>query len=164
MHSKRLPSRHSIRLPNCNYRINGYYFVTVCCHDRNPFFGEIKYGIMRPNVIGHVISNHWEDHLKQARHARLDTFVLMPDHVHAIIEITNCVMNRAPTALGEIVRQIKARCTYTIRQHAVYADMRIWQRNYYERIIRDDVELQNVRQYIHNNPSQWWEKYNKHNP
>lgn len=158
-----LSDRRSIRYPPYDYRSAGYYFITVCCHQRQPLFGHILSGVMHVSSAGHAIRRIWSGISGYYLGAHLDEFIVMPDHLHAIIVITPVLtsknmgaMNRAPTGgLGEIIRGVKARSTHTIHQLPEHGKTRVWQRNYYEHIIRDDRSLNAIRKYIRENPARW---------
>jgi REP element-mobilizing transposase RayT len=158
--------RRSIRLPRFDYGSAGAYFVTICTHERAHVFGKIQNDEMILNENGNICMNVWDEIQEYSDNAETDEFIVMPNHVHGIIWIRppthgainpKGAINRAPTTttmgLGEIVRSYKARVTRQIRlAGSTYG---VWQRNYYERIIRNERELHAIRQYIRNNPSKW---------
>ncbi|NOX38685.1 MAG: hypothetical protein GXO78_14235 [Calditrichaeota bacterium] len=164
--------RRSIRLKGYDYSQPGAYFITICTHDRQWLFGHIVNGKMKLNALGKIAHQCWlaiPDHFPRTR---LDEFVIMPNHVHGIIWIVddpnreNVVVknvgakNVSPLrprgtsrTIGSIVRGFKIGVTKWARQHTnVY---HVWQRNYYEHIIRNDNELNRIREYIINNPLIW---------
>ena len=156
-----------MRLSRFDYHSVGAYFVTICTHERAHVFGEIKNGEMVLNDSGNIAMNVWDEIPKYSEYVDTDEFIVMPNHVHGIIWIQpanrgvinnndqgaiNCAPTKTPT-LGEIVRTYKARVTYQIRSTgSAYG---VWQRNYHERIIRNEHELEAIRQYIRNNPAKW---------
>jgi putative transposase len=163
--------RRSIRLKGYDYSQSGAYFVTVCARDKEYLFGEIKEGKMLLNKYGEIVMECWNTIQNHFVNVACDEFVVMPNHIHGIIKIPNVgaqfiapigktmsknqgVINHAPT-VGEIVRSFKARCTYMINQVGNTTGMTIWQKNYYEHIIRYEKELHQIREYIVNNPMQW---------
>jgi len=178
--------RRSIRLKGYDYAQAGAYFVTVCAWNKECIFGGIKDGEILFNEYGKIIMKCWDAIPSHFINAECDEFVVMPNHIHGIITITNvgaqfiapsCInrqtshcfkinqsnkkgvmnqgaMNRAPT-VGGILRSFKARCTYMINQIRNTSGIHVWQRNYYEHIIRDEKELNQIREYIVNNPIQW---------
>lgn len=169
--------RRSIRLRDYDYSVAGAYFVTICAFQRECLFGEVVDGEMRLNDAGLVVVNGWQSIPRHFPHATLDEFVVMPNHVHGVVFVNNTVgaqfiapndqctpimqgaMNRAPT-LGAIVRAFKARCTHGINQICDNPGVLVWQRNYFERVIRDERELAAIRQYIVANPTKWIEDEN----
>ncbi|MDT8442481.1 MAG: transposase [Desulfuromonadales bacterium] len=169
--------RRSIRLRDFDYATAGAYFITVCAHERQCTFGDIVDGVVGLNEMGGMVRDCWTAVPGHFGQCALDEFVVMPNHFHGIIQIvgarfiapacagamtdkTKGAMNRAPT-VGEIVRAFKARCTHTINHHRQTPGAPVWQRNYYERIIRNDRELAETRQYIAANPAQWHNDENR---
>lgn len=169
------PSRRTIRLRGYDYAQNGWYFVTICTENRECLFGQIVDGKMVLNNVGKIIENIWET-LPKHHPVILDTFQIMPNHVHFIIQIINMGAARpidagaarhAPThpTLGTVVGMFKSACSkqinivgatrgspvHTVRGSPVH----IWQRNFYEHIIRNEGELFTIRKYIEENPSMW---------
>jgi len=167
--------RRSIRLKGYDYTLPGAYFVTVCTHERACLFGAVADGEMQLNDAGRMAQGAWNELSVRFPDVRLDTFVVMPNHVHGVIivgaqfiapsdgfvttTIDQGAINRAPT-LGEIVRTFKAVSTRAIR-HTANSDF-AWQRNYYEHVIRDDESLNRIRQYIFDNPGRW--AFDRENP
>ena len=179
--------RRSIRLKEYDYSQSGAYFVTVCVWQRESLFGEIKNGETLLNEFGKIVIKCWDDLPNYYPNAQLDEFVVMPNHVHGIVSLSNVgaqfialfrkttlekqgvinvaptenngskqgAMNLGPTTVGEIVRGFKARCTHAINKIRKTPGVPVWQRNYYEHIIRDDRELDTIRQYIGYNPLNW---------
>jgi REP element-mobilizing transposase RayT len=179
-----VPRRHSVRLKGYDYSQSGAYFVTICAQGRECLFGEVVDGGMRLNQVGLLVESSWHTLPRHFGGIILDECVVMPNHFHGIIQIVNPVgaqfiapgfiipefpglpspsgaMNRAPT-VGVIVRGFKARCTHAINQHRNTPGKPVWQRNYYERVIRNEAELAETREYIANNPRRW--DLDKENP
>jgi putative transposase len=162
--------RRSIRLKNYDYASSGAYFVTIVTHGRQCLFGQIVDGAMRLNEWGAIAERCWMEIPQHYPYVILDAFVIMPNHVHGIIILNDNVWanivwandyspirNDRPRGtsqtIGSIVRGFKIGVTKWFRQHTdIY---NVWQRNYYEHIIRNDMELQRIRQYIVNNPIHW---------
>ena len=167
--------RRSIRLKGYDYTQAGAYFVTICTQDRMCLFGEITEGKMRLNDAGEIVVWTWHDLPNHISNVQLDAFVVMPNHVHGIIVITDPVVvvgagsepaptepaptEPAPTprmhGLPEIVRQFKTFSARRINDLRGTPGTPVWQRNYYEHIIRDEGSLNRIREYILNNPSRW---------
>ncbi|OGO19095.1 MAG: transposase [Chloroflexi bacterium RBG_16_50_11] len=149
--------RHSIRLKNFDYSQPGAYFVTIAAYQRVQLFGVIKENKMFFSSYGKIVQSCWEDIPNHYFNVSLDSFIVMPNHIHGIIIITDHV-GAAPTKkypLSEIIRAFKtfsARRTNTIRETP---GLPVWQRNYYEHIIRDEKELYSIRDYIENNFLEW---------
>jgi putative transposase len=165
--------RRSIRLRNYDYSQAGAYFVTVCAWNRECLFREIKNGDTFLNELGDIVMKCWDLIPTHFPHVEIDEFVVMPNHIHGIVILSNVgaqfiapfrkttteyqgVMNHAPT-VGKIVRAFKARCTHMINNVRNTPGGPLWQRNYYEHIIRDESELHRIREYIRDNPVKWHE-------
>lgn len=149
--------RHSIRLKNYDYSQSGLYFITICTQNRKCLFGEIV-GATRGsptnmvlNETGKIIENVWQS-LPNHHSVELDTFQIMPNHVHFILYIISGGSRPAPT-LGTVIGLFKSECTKQI--HIGSPKIHVWQRNYYEHIIRTENDLNKIRAYITNNPSMW---------
>ncbi len=157
--------RRSIRLCGYDYSRSGLYAVTICTHGKQHLFGEIVEGQMNSTEYGETVKHYWNELPRYYPHARLDAFVMVPNHVHGIIEIlpgdAGAGLQTCPAPggrrhpLSEIVRGFK---TYSARR---INDLRgtpgrlVWQRNYYEHIVRNDDELNKIREYIATNPLRW---------
>ncbi|MDP2143893.1 MAG: transposase [Gallionella sp.] len=147
--------RRSIRLRGYDYSQAGAYFVTLCAHERACLFGAVDGDVVRLNEAGHLVQRLWDQLPEYFSGIELDAFVVMPNHVHGVVVLNDLgAMNRAPT-VGDIVRAYKARCTHGINRLRGMQSVSIWQRNYYEHIIRSESSLQEIREYIANNPAQW---------
>src|SRR4030042_6969864 len=154
--------RRSIRLKGYDYSQTGAYFVTVCVKDRHCLFGDVEQGEMMLNEYGHVVTKCGQDLTNHYAGITLDAFVVMPNHIHCIIVINNNVgagLKPAPTdkryGLSEIVRAFKTFSSRYINQIRNTSGIPVWQRNYYEHVIRTDKELNQIREYIVNTPRQW---------
>lgn len=122
-----------IRLKHYDYSSDGYYFVTICTDYSRPYLaGRIKSVVAQ--FIGQMFDSKYINGLK------LDWHIIMPTHVHLILILENC-----PLKLGEIIRRFKARTSKE-------ACFKLWQPNYYEHVIRNEVALNRIRKYIQNNP------------
>jgi len=156
--------RKQIRLPGYNYKTPGYYFVTFCTEKRLCLFGKIINGNLLHSEAGKLVHRIF----KNLRHfyfgVHIDTFVVMPDHIHAIIVIRQ--ERQSPQSpltghsLADVIKNIKTYTT-TCYTKGVYQKnwkpfcKRLWQRGYYEIIIRDPKSLPRIRKYIIQNPLYW---------
>ena len=155
--------RRSIRLKGYDYSQAGAYFVTVCTHRRACLFGEIVGDAMRPNACGTIVMQAWDVLPTHYPHVALDAFVVMPNHVHGIVlfadDTLGAGLKPAPThkhhALSEIVRAFKTFSARTINERRATPGAPVWQRNYYEHVVRDETALNRIREYIANNPARW---------
>jgi len=150
----------STRLKGWNYASAGYYFVTICTHQRQCVLGQVVDGNVILSPIGEIVAEEWEKTAVIRANVESDEWIIMPNHLHGIIVITHEIVgqkgdnpNWKPNSLGSIIGQIKSKCTKRIRQ-AGYDDFR-WQSRFYDRIIRDEIALQKARRYIMNNPAKW---------
>ena len=158
-----LHHRKAIRLPGYDYSQAGEYFVTICTKDREHVFGSIEAGRMVLNRFGGIVEWCWKDLPNHYPFVQIDAFVIMPDHVHGIIVITEPDPVRegsepSPTRrypLSEIVRSFKTFSARRINECRGTQGVSVWQRNYFEHIIRDDRSLERIREYILSNPEKW---------
>ena len=162
--------RRSIRLHGWDYRTAAAYFITLVTDRRVCLFGDVENSKVRLNEYGQVIESEWLRTAEIRRNIELDEFVIMPNHFHAILiihdddyikmgEKVSTIELKCPPSgsLGAIMAQFKSICTKRINGSRKTPYSRVWQRNYYERIIRNERELDATRQYILNNPINWSE-------
>jgi len=171
--------RGSIRLEGYDYASPGAYFVTFCTAHRKPLFGRMAGDRMVENRNAKAVRRCWSDLPYHYPHVRLDAFVVMPDHVHGIVVLGNARRTDsdragdaragskpAPTrggtttrpgvrhGLPEVVRALKTLSARQINAARGTPGAAVWQRHYYERIIRDAHALKRIREYIRTNPQQ----------
>jgi REP element-mobilizing transposase RayT len=174
------PNRRSIRLPEYDYRQAEAYFVTICTRKRECLLGEIKSGEMLLSEFGGIVKDEWHRTKRIRPHVNLDAFIIMPNHIHGIIvlkedpidEIRRGTMDRAPTpkferfgkptsnSIPTIIRGFKSSVTQRVNELRGTFGETVWQRNYYEHVIRNEIDLDEIRQYIENNPFKWLEDEN----
>jgi putative transposase len=163
--------RRSIRLRDYDYSQTGAYFVTICSWNRECIFGDILDGDIRLNEFGQIVKKEWLQTGDIRHNLELDEFIIMPNHIHGIIVLNDIVgatrrvarnwaIHRiAPTlqsnSIGSIIGQFKSIVSKQINLIRNTPGFPVWQRNYYEHIIRNEDELNRVREYIINNPLQW---------
>ncbi len=176
----KIHNRKSIRLKNYDYSMAGLYFITICTYDRLPLFGKIIDGLMQLNDSGKFAHDEWRKTESIRSNIVLHEFVIMPNHLHGIIQIVgaHCMRpdcmppnsihpeqqgrdqkvreHRAPT-VGDIVRGYKSAVTKGIRAIGNTSNHVIWQRNYYEHIIRSEEAYLKIAEYIKTNPQRWQE-------
>lgn len=142
--------RKSIRLKEYDYSQVGAYFITLCTSNYNSLFGEIISSTVKLNPIGEMVQNAWITVEKHHENIYLDEFVVMPNHFHGIIVIEK----RTTLTISEIIRKYKSYTTVQYIKMNCTTDKKglLWQRNYYEHIIRNEKALQNIREYIYHNP------------
>jgi REP element-mobilizing transposase RayT len=159
--------RLSIRLKDYDYSQNSAYFVTICTHNCRRLFGKAVIEKIQLNVYGRTVTECWDEIPRHFKNVILDEFTVMPNHVHGILSIldgrgTAC---RVPTverfgspvvnSLPTIVRSFKSAVTNRINKIGRTPGTLVWQRNYYEHVIRNEDKLNEIRQYIQFNPLKW---------
>jgi REP element-mobilizing transposase RayT len=148
--------RKITRLKDYDYTTPGAYSVTICVNNREILFGEVVDGEMHLSQIGEMIQKCWKEIPEHYPGVELDAFIVMPDHFHGIIILTG-----SPTqSLFDVVHRFKSFTTakYRAGVHTLGwppFQGHFWQPNYFDRIIRDKIELHKTRNYIESNPSQW---------
>ncbi len=161
--------RRSIRLPHYDYSQSGLYFITICTENRECLFGDVEDGKMILNEFGNVAQQCWLEIPQHFEHVELDAYVIMPNHLHGIIIIKNDgtrnvgaihelplqIKQRRKMLLPKIIGRFKMNVSKQINQIRQTPGITIWQRNYYEHIVRDEMDLHRIRQYIMNNPKNW---------
>lgn len=158
--------RRSIRLKGYDYSRNGGYFITICTKDRACFFGEIKNGEMVLNGYGLIAQEEWIRTGDMRKNIIMDEFVIMPNHIHGIIVVNapggaycntplQTKFQSPSNNLGAIIRGYKSIVTNRINTHRQIELQSVWQRNYYEHIIRNEEDLHRIQEYIINNPQNW---------
>jgi REP element-mobilizing transposase RayT len=170
--------RRSIRLKGYDYRKHGAYFVTICTVQRACIFGEIVNDSVFLNTLGEIATEEWLKTGKIRESVEIDHFVVMPNHIHGIIvilDVDSARVNRRLTPTGSarstnntrewrgtisgslnaIVQQYKSAVTKLINRVRETPGAPVWQRNYYEHIIRNEAALNSIRQYIDANPINW---------
>jgi REP element-mobilizing transposase RayT len=159
--------RRSIRLKDYDYSRNGAYFVTICTHNRDcciERFAELR----------RIVDTQWQSIPERFSGVTLDEYVIMPNHIHGIMIISrdtprgcpdsdhpnNRALARGAPTLGEVVGSFKSLCVTDwlkiIKAENIDVFGKFWQSNYYEHVIRNEAEMERVRQYIADNPL-WWE-------
>jgi REP element-mobilizing transposase RayT len=197
--------RRSIRLPEYDYSQLGIYFVTLCTYQRQCLFGEIHGGKMCLNQVGKLVAQEWLNSSKIRQEIELDEWIIMPNHLHGIVVITDEGVNienqranigsegtrvegvigkgamgkdamgegamgkgaslaplrgdgwqrRKPKSLSSFIGGFKSSVTKRIRGLCEQSNPPVWQRNFYESIVRNERQLNQIRQYILDNPQKW---------
>jgi putative transposase len=146
------PRRHSLRLKGYDYSQAGAYFITVCTHRRVLLFGDVIEANVRLNDVGAIVNESWANLPNHYRGIELDAFIVMPNHVHGIIILSDDT--ETCHGIPEIVRGFKTFSARKANEHR-RARAAFWQRGYYEHVIRDGRGLNRIRAYITNNPGCW---------
>ena len=146
--------RRSIRLPGYDYSQPGQYFVSICVQDRECLFGEISDNKMVLNACGGIVKGEWLSLSRRFPTIHLDAWVVMPNHFHGVLA-TQSKRNEDSPTLGNVIRAFKSRSAIAVNRQLGRNGRPVWQRNYFERIIRNSDELDRIRRYIHENPIRW---------
>ena len=160
--------RRSLRLKGYDYSHEGAYFITICTKNRECLLGEIKNGKVILNEFGEIARNEWMKSPIIRKEIKLDEFIIMPNHIHGIVIIdhgTSIVgangrsplrdFRMEPKSISSFVAGYKSSVTKQIHILRKWPNISVWQRNYYEHIIRNETELNILREYITNNPLKW---------
>jgi len=165
------PGHHSIRLQEYDYSAPGFYFVTICTSERKCILGAFHEGHIKLNDLGETIRECWLAIPRHFAKVNLHEFVIMPNHLHGIVEIVAVGAQHAapllgtnsnarnpafvkPGSLGAIIRSYKAAVARQARRELGWHG-EVWQRNYFERVLRDGKEIAEAGRYIAENPMMW---------
>ncbi|HLI33690.1 MAG TPA: transposase [Terriglobia bacterium] len=187
-YDSRIHHRRSIRLHGYDYSFPGAYFITICAFNKEFLFGRIVDGQMQLNDWGQIVQTEWFRSGRIRGELKLDMFIVMPNHVHGIVQFVgaggarpvtvgasgvrpivktvgyppggNLGARRAPLrmrprSLASFIAGFKCVVTRRIREISNAPRARVWQRNYYEHVIRNEDELNKIRDYIATNPLRW---------
>ena len=169
------PGRRSIRLRGFDYASNAVYFVTLCSSDRRCLFGDVVDGLMILNPIGQLIEREWLNSALIRVELDLHSFVVMPNHLHGLLTVTpaesdrsaddgkdalrasgacHAPLRREPRSLGSLVTGFKSATTRQFRLMTGETGS-LWQRGFYEHVVRDERDFARIGGYIANNPANW---------
>ena len=149
-----LPYRKSPRLKKYNYANDGYYFVTLCAHNKNHLFGDIS----SLNEMGEIAITKLEDISAHFSNVRIDKYAIMPNHIHCILVIgcgAKAERSRPFPTVSAVVGLYKSGVSRLI--HASNPQITVWQKSFYDHIIRDESDYLRIWQYIDENPAKWKE-------
>jgi putative transposase len=157
--------RRSTRLRHWDYAQPGFYFLTFCAQDRQCLFGQIIDCKMQLNQFGQIVAEEWHRSQMIRQELKLDAWVIMPNHFHALVQIIHGPIppplpasphfSMRPKSISSLVAGFKSITTTKINQLRRSPGHKVWQRNYYDSIVYTDRGLAKVRRYIANNPYQW---------
>lgn len=168
---KQYPQRKSPRLQGYDYSQSGAYFVTICTHLRQHLFGRVEDGEMNLSDVGEIVSDRWYALPEHHPRVELDNFVVMPNHVHGIIILLDHdvkvgtmpalseempALSEKTPALSTVIGSYKSSASRHIRKaNPEYRNETIWQARYHDHIIRNESDLNRIRQYVQTNPARW---------
>ncbi len=181
MIDNRITNRKSIRLKGYDYSKPGQYFVTICCHNRLNHFGQITNNEMKLNQYGKIAHDEWLNTVQKRKNVSLDVFVVMPNHIHAILilddqcrgELHSPLNNQSATpelpgkqlkasdfhspsqTIGALIRGYKGSVTKQLK--SVGFEEQLWQRGFHDHVIRNEKSYNTILDYINDNPAKWSE-------
>lgn len=163
MKNPNIKNRKSVRLKGYDYTSSGYYFITINSKDHKHIFGEIKDKVMYTNKLGEIIQEEWIITGRIRENIKLHEYVVMPNHFHAILEICYSMnMDNSPgkfvtpaNSLSSIVRAFKGAVTRRSKELKLGYESGIWHARFHDRIIRNERELLNKKNYILENVNRW---------
>jgi REP element-mobilizing transposase RayT len=165
--------RRSIRLKGYDYAQAGAYFVTILVRDREHLLGEVVDGAVQLSKSGEIVDECWKEIPEHFSDVECDAYAIMPNHIHGVLVVRGVgarhasplqrhplrVSNRPtgpkPSSVGAIVGSFKSAATNRINRFRRTVGFVVWQRNYYEHVIRDEESLNKIREYIIHNPLRW---------
>ena len=137
-------TRKNPRLKEFDYATCGYYFITICTKEKKHFLGEIRSSKMNLNRVGKLAESALQCIPEVYENIEIDKYVVMPNHIHMII----IIRNKTNVTISRIIKQYKETITKK-------AEVKIWQRSYYDHIIRDEKDYFRIWQYIDENILKW---------
>ena len=147
------PRRKQTRVPGFDYASGGAYFVTICTFNRGRILGTVADSAIRLSDAGTIVAEEWLNLRETFPSVTLDEHVVMPNHLHGIITISTDASERQ--TLGTIVRKFKNASTHRVRRACSDREMQLWQRNYYDHVVRCENDLNRIRSYIALNARHW---------
>ncbi len=157
--------RRSIRLKNYDYTRSGIYAITLCLQHRQHHFGHISETIMHLTPAGRMVQANWELLPTRFPHIELDAYVVMPNHFHGLLIATAATNIHIGDVIGAFKSLTTTQYIIGVNEHGwppFYR--RLWQRNYYEQIVRNPRMFTNIRHYIRMNPVRWSQDRENHGP
>ena len=170
------PNRKPNRLPDHDYSTPGAYFVTICAAGRKPIFSRVVSGGNGINVgeglappalalmpCGHIIEDEIRAVETRYPSIRVERYVIMPDHVHVLFSVSERAGGASPSpTITDAVRVIKS--VSAVRCRKTLGMKEIWQRSFYDHVVRNEADYREIAEYIDTNPARWAEKYGVNDP
>ncbi|HXN99491.1 MAG TPA: transposase [Candidatus Acidoferrales bacterium] len=170
-----MPNRRTVRIKTFDYAQPAAYFITICADGHRKIFGDIIAGKMSLNAIGTIVNESWLELTRHFPNIRLAAHVVMPNHVHGIVSIqdwpernvrttsadasvgsaVSSTRGSVPGSIPTIARSFKSAVSKKARRLLHKPSLRVWQRGYYEHIIRDQDDFEKTCEYIRLNPARW---------
>ncbi|MFH1460686.1 MAG: transposase [Candidatus Omnitrophota bacterium] len=169
MYTQKIFDRKQIRLKNYDYSDNGWYFITICSRNRKNIFWQCNKSVgaglasaqnnIKLSIIGKIIDKNLVKICDRCKNIKLDKYVIMPNHVHCIIKINKREEASPSPTISELICSFKSKCSIEylnfIKQNNLNESGRMWQRSFYDYIIRNENSLRAIKQYIKTNPVNW---------
>jgi putative transposase len=180
---RRTQQHRSVRLKGYDYAAPGAYFVTICAWQRGLLLGTILDGVVHLSEIGKIVAEEWQQTAVIRAEIRLDEWVVMPNHMHGVLWIVDespkfedgngtkigidndasdtdgahgrAPLQRKPRSLGSLVAGFKSAATTRSNAWRASPGVPIWQRGFYDHVVRNERELNAIRRYIRENPLKW---------
>ncbi len=143
-------TRSLLRLPEYDYSRTGMYFVTICLRERMPLFGLVEGDTMQLSRFGDIVAAEIQNLENRFVGVRIDLSMVMPDHAHLVV-----ALGEQAQRLGIVIGSLKAASAREINRVRGTTGAHLWQRGYYDHVIRDDADLDRVHSYIATNPLRW---------
>jgi len=157
MNDDRFPQRRSLRLNSYDYSLAGAYYVTICTKDRQCLLSTIENAEVRLSRIGEIVKEELRKTVEIRPDVELDSCVIMPNHLHIILFLLG------ESKLTAVINGLKSAATKQARTPGLISvEASLWQRGFYDHIIRNDADLARIREYIRLNPFEW--EYDEENP
>jgi putative transposase len=153
MDGQRLPVRKSMRLKGYYYSTAGVYFLTICTYRKRCTLGDVVDARFVPSPLGKIATSEWQRLARNWPTVTVLEFVVMPNHVHALVEIPG-----GSPSIAALVTRYKAACARRHLAMACVSREPVWQRGYHDRVVRNDRELRGCWGYIQENPRLWEEE------
>jgi REP element-mobilizing transposase RayT len=151
--------RRSPKLEGYDYTSPGVYFVTLCARAGRYPFGEVCDGEVRLSDVGRAIAQCWKDVPRHFQTVELDLYVVMPNHLHGLIALTEAADSLPPVrtrpSVHTVVGAFKSAATRRVNVMRNTPGVSLWQRTYYDHVVRTEQGLERIREYIANNPIRW---------
>jgi len=164
--------RRSIRLPGFQHAREGIYFLTICAYQRRCLFGIVRDNNVELSALGRVVAECWAAIPRHFPHAEMAAHMVMPNHLHGIVvfqsgsrpnkEDSEAFQNPVAGSVPTLVRSFKAAVTLHARRAGIEPPHAVWQRNYFERVLRSGKEYAHAMRYISENPKRW--QFDEENP
>ena len=150
-----------------DYSTAGYYYVTICTRNRENTFGKYENVVgallacarIELSIIGKIIDKQWNDIKNQYDNVELDQYIIMPNHIHGILIINKREGASPSPTISQIIRSFKSKSALEyvkyINDNNLNISGKIWQRSFYDHVIRNKQSLNAIREYISNNPLKW---------